>query len=152
MDPITGIGLVAALLQLAGLGIKGVLQWIRLLKDLKETPAKLTELLNDTENAILRVVELEDMLQSPTSALAKLLTQQQLTSLWNTIADVRRATDALRLDLEPLYGHLQTSTLSTPRSGVRKLWKSVVGLAKERIIQEHLRKIQRYNNELTKQL
>lgn len=152
MDPVTGVGFVAASLQLAGLGIKGLLQGIRLLKDLKETPAKLTELLSDAENAILRVIELEDTLQNPTSAIAKSLPQQQLISLKNTLADVRRATDALRVDLEPLFGHLQTNPSSTARAGVRKLWRSVVGLAKERSIQEHLSKIQRYNHELTKQL
>lgn len=118
--------------QQEGLGIKGVLQGIILLKDLKETPAKLTELLNDAENVILRVVELEDTLQNLMSAIAKFLPQQYLTSLRNTVADVRGAIDALRVDLEPLHGHLRTNTLSTPGSGVRKLWRSVVGFWRSR--------------------
>jgi len=148
MDPASAVGIAAASLQFAGVTVKGVLGGIGLLKSLKETPVRLTELLRDVDKSVARIIHLQQTIQGPDSGWVRRLSHVQLLALRATVDDAYQAMVRLQVTLEPLFGNQNAET----QTRAKRMWRSVVSLKMERDIEEKLETIQRHNDQIVREL
>lgn len=151
MDPISLVGLTAAAAQFAGVAGKGVLKSIGLLKGLKGTPARLSELLGDLDKSTTRIIRLLVTLRDDQSSLAKLLSTERLQALKGVVGDAGCASNELQSVLEPLFGP-QSHGSTGLRAGAKKLWRDVVSVTMEKDIEGKLDKARRMNDEVLREL
>lgn len=141
MDPASIIGIVAAACQFAELAAKGAIKGAGLLKSLRDTPAKLTELLRVVQISKQNMVQLRDHLAHPT--LLSLSTQLQLQSFRDDIDQAHRIAEDLELQIEALVGPTTQSL-----RGIKKLWRDVIIVKKEGELNDRFEAIQRYNEQI----
>ena len=148
MDPISAVGIAAAALRSASVAAKGVLGAIGLLKSLKETPVRLTELLCDTDKSVTRIIHLQQILQDPESVLVQRLSSSQHSALATIVNDACQTTVILQETLEPLF----RNQIAQSQGVTKKLWRSVVSVKMERGLENQLERIQRLNNQIMREL
>ncbi|KAB5570036.1 hypothetical protein GE09DRAFT_693293 [Coniochaeta sp. 2T2.1] len=153
MDPVSAIGLAASSLQLASFAFTAALRSIKLVKDLKDVPAKLRICLADAEKSIHRLSDLQSMLTDPNSKLHQILSTAQILRLKTVVQDGHDATEALHKKLQallPLPRRPQAATRSRDR--FISAWKSVVSLGMEKEVEDAIRRIQRLSDEISREL
>ena len=143
MDPLSVIGLAAGAVQFADVGGRGFLGLIELLKRLKDTPKRMTELFQDVDKSIQRIYALRSAMQQPTSLFMN-LSNQQIQRMTSIVEDAHQATVDLQLGLEPLFRKPLVSWDSWPK----RAWRSVVSIHMERSVAEKINRIQRLNVEI----
>ncbi|OIW33342.1 hypothetical protein CONLIGDRAFT_171939 [Coniochaeta ligniaria NRRL 30616] len=148
MDPVSAIGLAASSLQLASFVFTAALKSIRLVKDLKDVPARLRVCLADAENSVHRLWNLQSMLADPNSKLGSLLTQSQRCRFESVVRDGHDATEALHKNLGSLFPQ---QTVSSSRDRVKAAWKNVVSLGMEKEVEDAAKRIQRLNDEIARE-
>ncbi|KAJ4410648.1 hypothetical protein N0V85_003934 [Neurospora sp. IMI 360204] len=141
MDPVSIIGIVAAACQFAELAAKGAIKGAGLLKSLKDTPAKLTELLGIVQTSKRNMVQLRDHLTDP--SLKSYLPQHQLQSFQNDTDEAYKVAEELELQIEALVG-----PPSQDLRGIKRLWRDVITVKKEGESNNRFETIQRYNEQI----
>ncbi|EGO55041.1 hypothetical protein NEUTE1DRAFT_139321 [Neurospora tetrasperma FGSC 2508] len=141
MDPASIIGIVAAACQFAELAAKGAIKGAGLLKSLRDTPAKLTELLRLVQISKQNMVQLRDHLAHPT--LLSLLPQLQLQSFRDDIDQAHKIAEELEVQIESLVG-----PTTQDLRGIKKLWRDVITIKKEGEFNDRFEAIQRYNEQI----
>lgn len=131
-------------IQAADVGGRALLGMLRLLKDLKETPKRMTELLEDTDHAVRRICSLKNALQQPTRFSAHVCRGQ----LHEVGASVDRACEAiidLQRELDPLFrkSHMSGDGF------VKSAWRSLVSVQMEKRIISRLARMERLDREVT---
>ena len=149
MDPVSAIGLAASSLQLASLVFTVALKSIQIVKDFKDVPARLRICLLDAENSIRRLSDLQSMLANPDSKLYKVLNQIQIDRLKTVAQDGHDATEELHKKLQAL---VPPQAAPSSRDRVKAAWKSVVSLGSEKEIEGTIRRIQRLNDEISREI
>lgn len=140
MEAVAAAGLI---IQIADVGGRALLGMLKLLKDLRETPKQMTELLADVDQSVQRICSLKDALRKPTSFAAHVSAPQvqQVTECMNhaygAIVDLQQA-------LEPLFRKGNTSVQSL----AKKTWRSVVSIQTEKSIPKRLARTERLNREV----
>lgn len=145
MEPLSILGAVAAACQLAELAAKGAIKGTRLLKSLKDMPAKLTDLLAVVQTSKNNMVQLRDHLTQQT--LMGLLTQSQLQSFRDDIDTAYKAAEELETSLESLLGPMKHDL-----KGIKRLWRDVISLKREGEIKKSFETIQRRNEQIYREL
>jgi len=147
MDPVSALGVAATTLQFAEVAGKALFTTIRLMKDLRDVPIRLKSLFDDVEKAVQRIGYLHQSLQDPTSKFATTLPELQLKLL-------RSLVDDGRLAIADLYQKLERVVGPQAQAGARlkKAWRAAVSVKLEADIERDLERIQRVNNDLTRQL
>jgi hypothetical protein len=146
MDPISAVGVAGASVQFAELAVKSVLRTIRFLKDLEEKPCRLKELLSDIDKSVAQIAYLQHALQSTDPSPIQRLAPRQLAALEVSMNDGLQVTVSLQALLRPLFCGQNVQTRTS------RLWSAVVSKKMEPEIEEHLQKIQRYNDCIMREL
>ncbi|EAA29742.1 hypothetical protein GE21DRAFT_9721 [Neurospora crassa] len=141
MDPASILGIVAAACQFAELAAKGAIKGAGLLKSLRDTPAKLTELLTLVQISKQNMVQLRDHLAHPT--LLSLSSQFQLQTYRDDIGKAHKVAQDLELQIESLVG-----PTTQDLRGIKKLWRDVITIKKEGEFNDRFEAIQRYNEQI----
>ncbi|KAK3485245.1 uncharacterized protein B0T23DRAFT_327068 [Neurospora hispaniola] len=141
MDPASILGIVAAACQFAELAAKGAIKGAGLLKSLRDTPAKLTELLRLVQISKQNMVQLRDHLAHPT--LLGLLPQLQLQSFRDNIDQAHKIAKELEVQIESLV-----EPTTQDLRGIKKLWRDVITVKKEGEFNDRFEAIQRYNEQI----
>ena len=146
-DPLTIIGAAAASAQLIELAAKVLLKTIRFAKELREVPKKLAELLQEVERSTIRVLDLSTVVLKPGSKVLTQLDAVQVDGLARVVTELHQAMDDLNKTLQPLEFQRLGSGMT-----VRRLWKSVMAIKAEKEVADQLHKVDRLNNEVSRQL
>lgn len=149
MDPITAIGAAASSLQLAGFVFQTTLQTIQFVKDLRDVPAKLKVTLADVAKSLEGLSYLQSELTKPSSKVLSLLDSSQVLRLTTVVENGHTATSVLHARLESVFGQ---QTASAKHSRLKAAWRSIVSLKMEKEVEEALKRIQRLNEEITRQV
>ena len=137
------VGLAAGAIQFTDAGVRTLTATVRLLKRLKETPKRMTELLLDVDKSIERIHALEGSIQQRHLGFTHLSSLQN-RRLWRTVDDANQAITELQHTLEPLF-----RTSNSPRHGWAKAtWRSVVSVSMESKIAERIARISWLNGEV----
>ncbi|KAH7125857.1 hypothetical protein EDB81DRAFT_860557 [Dactylonectria macrodidyma] len=145
MDPVSVIGVAAASIQFADIGVKALLGSIRTLQNLRDAPKQIAVLLHDVDKSIKRLADLETRLQDDTDPLAQRLSRDQHQTLRDVVSEGCQAV----VDFQNTLGRVK----SLPGdSKARKVWKSFLGVEMSRDIEIHLSRIQRQHSETLQQL
>ncbi|KAK3994244.1 hypothetical protein QBC44DRAFT_49185 [Cladorrhinum sp. PSN332] len=139
MEPISALSIAAASFQF----VEAVIHGIRLLRKLKDgAPTKFSELLDDTEKSLARIIQIQRSLNDGASTFSKSLSSSQITALQRATQDVCHATEDLQRALKPVFGS----------SGTKKFWKYVVSVKMEPGIETMLNRIRRSGDQLMREL
>ena len=144
MDPISVIGLSAAGVQFVDVGARALLNSLRMIRELREIPQRMTDLLSQTDKSVGRLLYLDNLSQQ--TSFVNRLSQQQLDSIRSVIIDARGVTEALQVMLQPIV-----ADLGRP-SRTRRAWSAVVSKTLEAGIKERLEVIGRIHLDLIPQL
>lgn len=144
MDPISIIGLAAAGVQFAEVGAKTLVKSLRLLRELRDIPQRMIDLLSQTDRSIERLLHLDTLSQQP--AFINRLDQGQLDSVRSSILEGRDAAEALQSTLQPIV-----ADLAQP-SRTRRAWRTLISRAREADIESRLETIARIHLGLMQQL
>ncbi|KAF2143126.1 uncharacterized protein K452DRAFT_317361 [Aplosporella prunicola CBS 121167] len=142
-DPLSVLGGLAAGMQLVLTAAKAVLATIKLMKDMKGIPQRISSLLNDVADSISR---LGDSCNAGSKLLQKLETSQ--------VNRLSRCASALYPALKDIHSMLTPLISSNQSKGksVRRLWKTLLSLKVERELSEKLGKLNRLNLEVVREL
>lgn len=147
MDPVSAIGVGAATLQLVDRTVTTLFGIIKLIRNLRDIPQRLEILLGDVEKAVHRVNSLQSALQDPTSRIVSQLQVSQAAALQALVHDARSAITDVYQKLQLVFGpQAQTGTK------LKRAWRAVVSIEFEKELERKLERIQRINDELTRQL
>jgi hypothetical protein len=135
MDPVSIIGLSAAGVQFIDVGARALLSSLRLLRELREIPHRMVDLLNETDKSVERLLYLDSLSQQP--SFVNQLSQQQLDSIRAVILDGRSATERLQAVLQPVISDLQKP------SKTMRAWAAFMSKRREADIEQHLKIITR---------
>ncbi|KAK0752815.1 hypothetical protein B0T18DRAFT_423475 [Schizothecium vesticola] len=135
MDPVSIIGLSAAAVQFSDVGARALLSSLRLLRELREIPHRMADLLTETDKSVERLLYLDSLCQQP--SFVSRLSQQQLDSIRPVILDGRNATERLQAVLQPVI-----SDLRKPSKAMRA-WAALMSKRREADIEQHLKVITR---------
>ena len=145
MDPASALGVGAGALQIFDFSVKIVLSSINLLRSLRDVPKQIIELSQDVDKSITRLLDLEQRLRQSDEPLVQKTSAAQLGRLQAVVSGSHDA-------IQHLHGTLQrVGSVSTDSWGKKK-WKAVVSVHLEQDIERHLRRIQRQDSELQRQL
>lgn len=147
MDPASALGTAAAAFQFAQLVVKATIKGAGLLKSIKETPAKLKELLSVVETSNQHISQLQQSLTDPISGLVTALPHDQLSFLQANVNEAGRLSTELQKELESLFGNQKRGL-----TGAKKIWRDIISVKRERGLEEKLNKIQWYNKEIMRGL
>ncbi|KAL8929961.1 MAG: hypothetical protein Q9208_001105 [Pyrenodesmia sp. 3 TL-2023] len=129
--------------QVADVGGRALLGMLGLLKDLRETPKQMTELLEDTSRSVHRICSLRDALQQPIE-LSTHLSTKQMQDIIESIDNAYEAIIDLQQELEPLFRKVHA-----PKDGlVKRAWISLVLVQMEKSIKWRLARIERLDREV----
>ncbi|KFA69134.1 hypothetical protein S40285_09825 [Stachybotrys chlorohalonatus IBT 40285] len=142
------LGAVAASLQLGGLAIKGSLEALELLNDLKELPERFAKLLRHLDR---EVTSINGLLRTD-SAIYNHLTNDQYIQLSSPATEARKAIDELRALLQPLVDIKQTGGKTFYTARLKTLARSFKSLAMEKDVEVKISSIERLNMSLLRQL
>ncbi|KEY64916.1 hypothetical protein S7711_03907 [Stachybotrys chartarum IBT 7711] len=142
------LGAVAASLQLGGFAIKGSLEALELLNDLKEIPDRFAKLLRHLDR---EVTSINSLLRTD-SAIYNHLTDDQYIQLSSPATEARQAIDELRALLQPLVDTQQAGSKTFYNGRLRTLARSFKSLAMEKEIENKISSIERLNMSLLRQL
>ncbi|KAI1749442.1 hypothetical protein F4782DRAFT_542182 [Xylaria castorea] len=143
MDPFSIVGGLGAGIQLVSMGAQAFLVTIKLIKDLKDVLQRLVLLLNDVDDSISRFCyscnagsQLFRMLDLP--QLDRL--SRTATALFPALQDIH---DLLELWINDRQGR---------KTSVRRLWNSILLLKIEKELLEKLKRLDRLNMEVVREL
>lgn len=145
MDPVSALGVGAGALQIFDISVKVVLISIRFLRSLRDAPKQILELSQDVDKSITRLLDLEQRLQRSNEPLVQNTSAAQLGRLQAVVSESHEA-------INHLHDTLQRVASVPTDSWGKKKWKAVVSVHLEQEITRHLRRIQRQDLELQRQL
>jgi hypothetical protein len=148
VDPICVLGAAAAAAQFGDAAAHLLLESIKLLKNLNETPKRMEQQLHDVTKSIERILVFRNTILAPGSPVFIHLTPQQLKRIDEAISDANVAMESLHRSLQFLFPR-QTSTVN---NALNSLWRAVVSVTKEKDIQEKVQRINRIHQELMQEL
>ncbi|KAI0162345.1 hypothetical protein GGR57DRAFT_319186 [Xylariaceae sp. FL1272] len=143
MDPLSIIGGIGAGIQVVSMGAQALMITIKLLKDLQDIPQRLLLLLNDVDSSISRLC----YSCNTGSRLFRMLDPPQLDRLSRTATALYPALQDIQRLLEPLIHGAQLH-----KRPVRRLWNSILSLKVEKELSEKLKRVNRLNLELVREL
>ncbi|KAI0446382.1 hypothetical protein F4803DRAFT_41754 [Xylaria telfairii] len=143
MDPLSLIGGLASGIQLVSMGAQALLVTIKLIKDLKNVPQRLVVLLNDVDDSISRLC----YSCNAGSQLFRMLDPHQLDRLARTATALYPALQDIHKLLEPLVNDKQGR-----KTSVHRLWNSILCLKMEKDLSEKLKRLDRLNMEVVREL
>ncbi|KAE9375942.1 hypothetical protein N431DRAFT_454535 [Stipitochalara longipes BDJ] len=127
VDPISVLGAAAAAAQFGDGVAKVLLESIKLLKALKETPQRMEQQLNDVTKSIERILVFRNTILAPGSPVFIHLTSQQRKRIDEAMSDANVAMKNLHQSLESLFPQ-HTSTVNKT---LKSLWKAVVSVTRK---------------------
>jgi hypothetical protein len=145
-DPISVLGAAAAAVQFSDVAGRAILESVKLLKNLKETPNRMKEQLRDVTTSIDRIVVLRNTILAPGSSVSTHLTPQQRKRIDEAVSDADVALKSLHQSLQRLF---------PPRASnntIKSCWRAVVSVASEKDIEEKAERINRKHQELMQEL
>lgn len=148
MEPISAVGLAAGAVQFADVGSRALLGMIRVLKDLKQTPKRMAELLQDLDMSLQRIYALHNELQQHPSSMFSQLDAVQRQRIADCINTAYQATSSLRVTLDPLF----RTQNATSRDWIGRAWRSVVSVTIEKDIEQKVVRIERIKGEVMREL
>lgn len=132
-------------IKIAEVSFKGVLETIQRLRDLKEKPQQLEDLLSSVNQSIERIAHLKLATQLPAPNPLHRLSTQRLEALKLCADDGEQAITGLRDLLEPVVNGKN----NTKRIGY---WVAVMSKKMERDIHQHLENINRCHDQIMLEL
>ena len=147
MDPISAIGIGAGAAQFADVGLRGLLNSVRLLKRVKKAPKYVSELLRDVEETIQHHQTLRAALQQP-SPIFQSLPGQQSASLRSRVDRVYEAA----LDLQQSLCTLAPGCSNANEQWTRKTWRAIMTVVKEDEVTARIERLQRLHMEAMSEL
>ena len=147
MEPASAVGLAAGTVQFADVGGRALLGMIKLLKDLKETPKRMAELLRDVDKSVERICSLRNAMQQPTSLFTN-LSITQIQRVTKNVDDAYQATVSLQHALEPLFRERNVAM----NGWAKRAWRSVVSIQIEKSIAEKIARVERLNWEVISEM
>ncbi|KAF4944054.1 hypothetical protein FSARC_14774 [Fusarium sarcochroum] len=154
MDPVTILGAVAASLQMVDVAAKISLRSLSLIRDVRETPKEMSQLLDDTEKSTARIVRISNALK-PGSLLFDQLSAVQNSQLSAPLRNLHRAVEELNSLLQPLCNvenPISTSGVGKLQSSGVRVWRALVSLNKQKEVSQSLERVRRLNDELVQVL
>lgn len=145
------LGAVAAAAQFAEVSAKVLIKTIRIVKDLREVPSKLSRLLDEVEASTSHVESLcFGILQDGSDICQQLQSPQCLEGLEQTITALYKAMEDVNMFLIPMAEFREGSPAQGRR--IARMWKSVVSLKMEKELPEKLERINRLNINVVREL
>lgn len=144
MEPVSVAGLAAGAVQFADVGGRALLGTIRLLRNLKQTPERMRELLRDLEKSVQRIQDIQDTAQQPTSNIFSHLGDIQRQRATESINEAYKAIADLQSTLSPVFEKHNTSC----PGWTRKAWRSVVSVTMEKDVAQKLDRIERLKRDM----
>lgn len=148
MDPVTTVGLAAGAVQLVDVGGRALLATIRLLRDLKEAPKNMSQLLQDVDKSVQRIHALRAAVQQPSSASFSHLSVVQMQQAKNSIENAYQATVDLQGALQSVS---QPNGVAAHGRG-KRAWKSVVSVSMEWEIERQIARVERLSGVIIHEL
>ena len=147
-DPISIVGAAAAAVQFGDISARAVLESIKLLKNLKETPKRMTQQLQDVTKSIQRMLQLRSAILAPASPVFTRLTSQQRKRIDEAVSDADLAMKSLHQSLQ----HILPQQTSNTNNSIKSFWRAVVSVTREKDIEEKIQRITRLHQELMQEL
>jgi hypothetical protein len=144
MDPVSAVSVAAASLHFAS----AVLGSIRILIDLKDAPAQLTQLLHDVDKSVVCIAHLQQTLQDPASRLLQKLNPTELETLRATVNDGYQLILSLQSSLQSILGDWNGKAQAMGK----RIWRRLVSLKFECELEEKLERIRWNDNEILQSL
>ncbi|MCJ1396030.1 hypothetical protein MMC18_008917 [Xylographa bjoerkii] len=123
MDPVSAVGLAGGAIQFAVVGCSALIGMVKLLERLRETPKRMTELLQDVDKSIERIHALQNAMQQP-NLLFPHLSVTQVGRVVGNVNDAYQATIDLQHTLEPVF---RKNTI-TGHGWAKTTWRSVLSV------------------------
>ncbi|KAK1754889.1 hypothetical protein QBC47DRAFT_382070 [Echria macrotheca] len=153
MDPISTLGAAAGGIQLVDFAARAFVGSLKLVRELRDAPARVEALLADVERSTSRILHISDVLLKPGATFFDNLSADHFARLSSCSLQVRRAMDDLRQLLASLCESGKASSSSVQRKmAVRRLWRAVVTVQKQDEVANMLEKVDRLNLELIREL
>ncbi|KAK3995174.1 hypothetical protein QBC44DRAFT_320630 [Cladorrhinum sp. PSN332] len=150
MDPVSGLGAAAAGIQVVDVAARALLGGIKLIRDLRDTPNRTRSLLDDVERSSTRVSHICTTLLQPRATLRDALCPEQYDRLLPSAQQVSQAMNDAQGLLLKLCG--PTSSSSKHPSRLRQTWKAAEALVHQEEVAEKLKRVDRVNTELLREL
>jgi hypothetical protein len=147
MDPLSSIGLSAGVVQFVDVGGRALLEVMKLLRDLRDTPEIMRGLLKEAENSIAHIYVVKEAIEAHSSVANDHLNDTQVGIVNSKVRDAYDAISEVK-NMLARYSH---DLHSTPNKW-RKLWNSVVSVTERSSLEQKLRKVLRANQELQRAL
>ena len=147
-DPISALGAAAAAVQFGDVAGRAILESIKLLKNLNETPKRMAQQLQDVTKSIERMILLRSTILAPGSSVFIRLTSQQLKRIDEAVSDTDVAMKSLHQSLQRLFPR---QTLNADNT-IKSFWRAVVSVTREKDIEEKIQRINRIHQELMQEL
>ena len=147
-DPISLLGAAAAIVQCGDVAGRALLNTVKLLKNLQETPRRMLQQLQDVTKSIERIVYICNTILAPGSPVLLHLTSKQLRRIEDILLDVKLAMQALQQSLQKLSLKENSAT----ENYAKIIWRAVVSVANEKIIEENVKRVIRLQLEVMQAL
>ena len=136
------VGAAGLAIQVADVSGRVLLGMIKLLKDLRETPKQMAELLVDLEISIEQIHWIKAVLQ-PSTMLSTHLTAAQIQGITKALDKADQAITDLRQILDPLFQKSSTRIYGF----AKKAWRAIVSIEMEQRVARRVTRIERLKNE-----
>ena len=148
-DPISMLGAAAAAaVQFSDVAGRAILESVKLLKNLNETPKSMAQQLQDVTKSIERMLLLRNTILVPASSVYIHLTPQQLKRIDEAISNADVAMKSLHQSLQRLFSR-ETSNAD---NAMKSFWRAVVSVSREKDIEEKIQRINRIHQDLMQEL
>ncbi|KAI0377687.1 hypothetical protein F5Y04DRAFT_175138 [Hypomontagnella monticulosa] len=148
-DPLTILGATAAGLQLVGTAAKGLLGTIKLIQDVKDIPARMSQALSYINRELKSI---NDLLHEDSPIFVH-LTTEQYARISTPAIEARKAMENIQRTLQPLVDASQGPTNTSERGkAITRVWKSLVTVKKEKEIRDMMDFLERLNTSLLREI
>ena len=147
-EPISLLGAAASAVQFGDVAGRALLETVKLLKNLKGTPTRMFQQLQDVTKSIERIFDICNMTLAPNTQVFIHLTPQQLQRIEDALLDAKLAMESLHQSLQRLF---PKHTLAADNA-LGSFWRAVVSVTKEDEIEGKVQRINRLNQELMREL
>lgn len=148
MDPITAVSLAAGATQFVDIGGRALLGVISLLRDLKDIPKWISDLLDDVEKSLKDIDILQETVNNSASTNYSQLSASQVQSARERLKDASDAIADLKSVLEP---YSQSSSLRT-HGMLRKTWIAMASIAERSKITQKIERVLLLNQDVSRAL
>ncbi|EGR47332.1 uncharacterized protein TRIREDRAFT_122724 [Trichoderma reesei QM6a] len=150
-EALAAIGAIAAGLQLAEGSARALIKTIRIINALREVPQKLARYFQEIEASTTHVEHLcRNLLQDESKFYQQLKSLSHTDGLIKTLATLHEATEEVNEFLLP-FAEFAPSPTAIAKPG-RWLWKSITSLKMEKDLPHKLKRLERLNGEVIREL